>query len=69
VQSQEWPHNLENGTQFLDSENMQRNLEIAQIPKLHGTYTTTGRLTSSQWELLQLLGGWNNRRRSNFPPV
>jgi len=25
--------------QFLDSENVQRNLKIAQIPILHGTYT------------------------------
>ena len=31
--------NLEIGTQFQDSENAQRNLEIAQIPKLRGTYT------------------------------
>jgi len=31
-------HNLEIGTQFWDSENAQRNLEIAQIPRLHGTY-------------------------------
>ena len=30
--------NLEIGTQFQDSENAQRNLEIAQIPKLRGTY-------------------------------
>ena len=27
------------GTQFQDSENAQRNLDIAQVPKLHGTYT------------------------------
>ena len=26
------------GTQFQDSENAQRNLEIVQIPRLHGTY-------------------------------
>ena len=32
------PHNLEIGTQFPDSKNAQCNLEIAQIPKLHGTY-------------------------------
>ena len=30
--------NLEIGTQFRDSENAQRNLEIAQIPKLRRTY-------------------------------
>jgi len=30
--------NLEIGTQFRDSENVQRNLEIAQIPRLRGTY-------------------------------
>ena len=30
--------NLEIGTQFQDSENAQPNLEIAQIPKLRGTY-------------------------------
>ena len=29
---------LEIGTQFQDSENAQRNLEIAQIPRLRGTY-------------------------------
>ena len=31
--------NLEIGTQFRDSENEQRNLEIVQIPRLRGTYT------------------------------
>ena len=31
--------NLEIGTQFPDSENAQHNLKIAQIPKLHGTYS------------------------------
>ena len=31
--------NLKIGTQFRDSENVQRNLEIVQIPKLRGTYT------------------------------
>ena len=30
-------HNPEIGTQFPDSENVQHNLEIAQIPRLHGT--------------------------------
>jgi len=30
--------NLEIGAQFPDSKNAQRNLEIAQIPKLRGTY-------------------------------
>ena len=30
--------NLEIGTQFPDFENALRNLEIAQIPRLHGTY-------------------------------
>ena len=29
--------NLEIGTQFLDSENLQHNLGIAQISRLHGT--------------------------------
>ena len=33
-----WLRNLEIGTQFQESENAQRNLEIAQIPKLRGTY-------------------------------
>ena len=33
--------NLKIGTQFRDSENALRNLEIAQIPKLRGTYTFT----------------------------
>ena len=33
-------HNLEIGTQFRDSKNAQRNLEIAQIPKLRGTHTS-----------------------------
>ena len=31
--------NLEISTQFRDSKNVQRNLEIAQIPRLRGTYT------------------------------
>ena len=31
--------NLEIGAQFPDSKNAQRNLEIAQIPKLRGTFT------------------------------
>ena len=31
---------LEIGTQFRDSENAQRNLEIAQIPRLRRTYTS-----------------------------
>ena len=31
--------NLEIGMQSQDSENVQHNLEIAQIPRLHGTYT------------------------------
>ena len=30
AQSQDWLHNLEIGTQFLDSENVQHNLKIAQ---------------------------------------
>ena len=30
--------NLEIGTQFPDSENVQRILKIAQIPRFHGTY-------------------------------
>ena len=30
---------IEIGMQFRDSENVQRNLEIAQIPRLRGTYT------------------------------
>ena len=33
------PRNLEIGTQFRDSENVQHGLDIAQIPRLHGTYT------------------------------
>ena len=37
AQSQDWLCNLEIGTQFRDSENAQRNLEIAQIPRLCGT--------------------------------
>ena len=32
--------NLEIGAQFSDSKNAQRNLEIAQIPRLRGTYTS-----------------------------
>ena len=32
-------HNLEIGTQSQDSENVQRNLGIEQIPRLCGTYT------------------------------
>ena len=32
------PRNLEIGTQFPDSENELRNFEIAQIPRLRGTY-------------------------------
>jgi len=39
AQSQDWLCNLEIGMQFLDSENVQCNLEIAQIPRLRGTYT------------------------------
>ena len=39
AQSQDCLRNLEIGTQFQDSENAQRNLEIAQIPKLRGTYS------------------------------
>ena len=34
--------NLEIGTQFEDSENALRNLEIAHIPKLRGTYIPLG---------------------------
>ena len=33
--------NLEIGTQSQDSENAQRNLEIAQILRLQGTYAVT----------------------------
>jgi len=36
--------NLEIGAQFPDSKNVQRNLEIAQIPKLRGTYTQASRV-------------------------
>jgi len=32
-------HNLKVGTQFLDSEKVQSNLKIAQIPRLHETET------------------------------
>ena len=39
AQSQDWLRNLEVGTQFRDSENAQRTLEIAHIPRLRGTYT------------------------------
>ena len=38
AQSQDCLRNLEIGTQFRDSENALRNLEIAQIPKLRGTF-------------------------------
>ena len=41
AQSQDCLRNLEIGTQFQDSKNALRNLEIAQIPKLRGTYTCT----------------------------
>ena len=41
VQTQNWLHNLEIGMQFPDSENAQRTLEIAQIPRMHGTYIQT----------------------------
>ena len=41
AQSQDCLCNLEIGTQFRDSENALRNLEIAQFPKLRGTYTCT----------------------------
>ena len=41
--------NLKIGTQFQDSENAQRNLEIAQIPKLCGTY------------ILQAVAKWDQR--------
>ena len=44
LQSQNWLCNLEIGTQFLDSDNAQRNLKIAQIPRLHITYTSQGHL-------------------------
>ena len=36
--SQDWPCNFKIGTQFPDSENVQRNLKIAQIPRLHRTH-------------------------------
>jgi len=39
AQSEDWLRNLEVGRQLRDSENAQRNLEIAQIPRLRGTYT------------------------------
>ena len=45
--------NLEIGTQFQDSENAQRNLEIAQIPKLRGTYTYVAK---GLYELKNLAG-------------
>ena len=37
-------HNLEIGTQLPDSKNVQHNLEIAQIPKLRGTYNYNDRI-------------------------
>jgi hypothetical protein len=37
--------NLEIGTQFEDSENALRNLEIAHIPKLRGTYIMDSHIT------------------------
>ena len=39
VGTPDWLHNLKICMQFQDSENAQRNLEIAQIPRLHGTHT------------------------------
>jgi len=39
VQSQDWLHSLEIGTQFPDFENVQHNLKIVQIPRLRGTCT------------------------------
>ena len=47
--------NLEIGAQFPDSKNAQRNLEIAQIPKLHGTYIP---LLTSDNDAYQT--GWSN---------
>jgi len=41
MQSQDGLRNLEIGTQSQDSENVQRNLKIAQILRLRGTYTHT----------------------------
>ena len=48
MQSQDCLRNLEIGIcmQFRDSENAQRKLEIAQIPKMRGTYI---RLPSTRW--------------------
>ena len=37
--------NLEIGTQFVDLEFAQRNLEIVQIPKMHGRYTQSVSIT------------------------
>jgi len=43
---------LEIGTQFLDSENAQCNLEIMQIPRLHGTclFRVVCTHTQAEWE-------------------
>ena len=38
MQSQDWLHTLETGTQSQDSGNVQHNLKIAQILRLHRTY-------------------------------
>jgi len=48
-------HNLEIGAQFPDSKNAQRNLEIAQIPKLRGTYTHNALLFQSPCLVFYLL--------------
>jgi len=47
AQSHDWVRNLKIGAQFPDSKNAQRNLEIAQIPKLSGTYTYHEQKTSA----------------------
>jgi len=55
--------NLEIGTQFLDSENAQRNLDIVQIPRLRGMSELTNGRNLEPSEMVKPLmcvcvGGW-----------
>ena len=59
TQSPDCLRNLEIRTQSRDSENAQRNLEIAQILRLRGTYTPT-RVHRLQWRLDKL---WMQMKR------